>query len=339
MSSNREEKIKRVHWNVNRLENFKGAIFSFPRAVFLPALIFILVFGWIFSDRPMLGLLPAIEKAQAAIGLENVGTANAFSAANPTVALTVTSANLVIVEILIKDGTAVTGVSDSDGAFTLARADGNTGDPPRTEIWYQKNPTAGAKTITAAINSGTLLGILNAFGLTGTDTGAPLGAVAGITGSGMSAQNSITTLYNNSWIISLAGNSAGGAITNNVSQTQIWNRAVGGLSSARRTADATYELKAAAGSDNQIFTISNGGNWALSSIEIKMLNAVPDPAISGMTTCSAGGNRDSDCGFNAAPEYDSGDTYGLIQLNGTNFGASAGTIQFTGAFGTIAGTV
>ncbi|HTW96069.1 MAG TPA: LamG-like jellyroll fold domain-containing protein, partial [Candidatus Methylomirabilis sp.] len=63
------------------------------------------------------------------------------------------------------------------------------------------------------------------------------------------------------------------------------------------------------------------------------------PAISGMTTCVAGGNRDSDCGFNAAPEYDSGDTYGLIQLNGTNFGASAGTIQFTGAFGTIAGTV
>jgi hypothetical protein len=66
---------------------------------------------------------------------------------------------------------------------------------------------------------------------------------------------------------------------------------------------------------------------------------VSDPAISGMTTCAAGGNRDSDCGLNAAPEYAAVDTYGLIQLNGSAFGSSAGTIQFTGGFGAISGTV
>jgi hypothetical protein len=59
----------------------------------------------------------------------------------------------------------------------------------------------------------------------------------------------------------------------------------------------------------------------------------PDPSIANMITCDAGGNRDSACGTNAAPEYSASDTYGLIQLNGSNFGATAGTVQFTGGFG------
>jgi len=56
----------------------------------------------------------------------------------------------------------------------------------------------------------------------------------------------------------------------------------------------------------------------------------PDPAISSMSTCSSGGDRDSACGFQASPEYTVGNTDGLIYLTGTNFGSTAGTIQFTG---------
>lgn len=54
------------------------------------------------------------------------------------------------------------------------------------------------------------------------------------------------------------------------------------------------------------------------------------PRVIGMTTCSAGGARDNTCGTNQAPEYAAADTFGLIKLNGDHFGATAGTITFTG---------
>ncbi|MEK7657880.1 MAG: hypothetical protein AAB366_01655 [Patescibacteria group bacterium] len=54
------------------------------------------------------------------------------------------------------------------------------------------------------------------------------------------------------------------------------------------------------------------------------------PRVNGMTTCSAGGDRDNACGTNQSQEYAAADTFGLIRLNGDHFGASAGTITFTG---------
>lgn len=63
------------------------------------------------------------------------------------------------------------------------------------------------------------------------------------------------------------------------------------------------------------------------------------PNITGMATCASGGDRDSACGTNAAQEYNAADTFGLIMLNGDHFNTAAGTVQFTGAFGSIAGTV
>jgi hypothetical protein len=62
------------------------------------------------------------------------------------------------------------------------------------------------------------------------------------------------------------------------------------------------------------------------------------PSITGMNTCATGGDRDSACGSNASPEYTTGNTDGLIYLVGTNFG-TAGTVKFTGNFGSISGTV
>ena len=59
-------------------------------------------------------------------------------------------------------------------------------------------------------------------------------------------------------------------------------------------------------------------------------NFIVLPDIIGMGTCSAGGGRDSACGINQSPEYSAGDTLGLIMLNGNHFGASAGTVTFTG---------
>lgn len=54
------------------------------------------------------------------------------------------------------------------------------------------------------------------------------------------------------------------------------------------------------------------------------------PRVTGMTTCSAGGDRDNVCGTNQSPEYVAADTLGLIKLNGDHFGSTAGTITFTG---------
>lgn len=89
---------------------------------------------------------------------------------------------------------------------------------------------------------------------------------------------------------------------------------------------------------------SNGGVSAVelvagSQADASDLTFYVYPNITGLTTCSAGGDRDSSCGTNASPEYSAGDTYGLVMLNGDHFSTTAGTVQFTGAFGTISGTV
>lgn len=57
------------------------------------------------------------------------------------------------------------------------------------------------------------------------------------------------------------------------------------------------------------------------------------PNVTGMAVCVS-------CGTNAAREHASGvDTDGLIMLQGDHFGATAGTVAFTGGFGNIAGTI
>ncbi len=89
---------------------------------------------------------------------------------------------------------------------------------------------------------------------------------------------------------------------------------------------------------------SNGGALALQIISASQGDETPltfyiYPNITGMITCPAGGDRDSACGTNASLEYNIADTFGLIQLTGDHFGSSAGTVQFTGAFGSLSGTV
>ncbi|MEK7102765.1 MAG: fibronectin type III domain-containing protein, partial [Patescibacteria group bacterium] len=89
---------------------------------------------------------------------------------------------------------------------------------------------------------------------------------------------------------------------------------------------------------------SNGGTSGMEVVAGSQADATPltffiYPNVTGMTTCASGGNRDSVCGTNAAQEYSASDTFGLIQLNGDHFSASAGTVSFTGAFGSISGTV
>ena len=248
-----------------------------PRQRHIKLFIFIIVLAGLLWGFP-----PGIQQARAQIGLENTASSVAFDAANPTINLTVTSATLVLVHVMTKDGTAATNVSDSvDGDYT--RVDnavaGDTGTPPRVETWYLADPTPGPRTITVTI--GACLGITNAFGLTGTDTTYPIGAASSSTGTGSPASNPIGTLYDNSWIISLVGVQAGGSVTEDISggQTSIWERVVGGGPADRRSAEVTYELKETHGSDTQSWTISSTGNWALGSVEVKVPGGTPDVVL------------------------------------------------------------
>jgi hypothetical protein len=242
------------------------------------------IISFIVSAGLFSGFPPGIQQARAAIDLDNTPDtpSTKFDTANPTINLTVTNATLVIVHVMSKDGTAATNVSDpTDGNYTLAQSAGSTADPPRVETWYLTNPTAGTKTITVTIQA--CLGIIGAFGLTGTDTSYPIGAKTGNTGTGTTASNDITTSYDNSWIISVVGNDAGGGPSPDPSQkiapyARIWYTAVGGKASLNRTATATRELKSTAGSDTQKWT-SVAGNWALSSIEVKEPGGPPDVVL------------------------------------------------------------
>ncbi|MCP6718375.1 MAG: hypothetical protein KJI70_02455, partial [Patescibacteria group bacterium] len=67
-----------------------------------------------------------------AIGLENTAITVDFDAQNPTIALTVTNADMVVVQVMTKDGTVVTDVSDvTDGSYVFAGYSGDSSDPPR----------------------------------------------------------------------------------------------------------------------------------------------------------------------------------------------------------------
>jgi len=59
----------------------------------------------------------------------------------------------------------------------------------------------------------------------------------------------------------------------------------------------------------------------------------PDPSFTSLITCPSGGDRDIACGVAASPEYTTGNTDGLIYLTGTNFGSTAGTLQWSGGGG------
>ncbi len=209
--------------------------------------------------------------ADAAVGLENTATPVNYNGTDPAISLTVTSATLVIVQVMAKDGTAVTNVSDpTDGNYTLAHAAGSTSDTPRVETWYLNNPTAESKTITVTISSN---GFIGAFGLTGTDTSSVICATSGTTGSGTNPNNAITTLYNNSWIVSIVGTDWADPHTEDVSQTSLWELTEGGGN--KKSAEGTYELKATAGADTQSWTIARAStNWAVGSVEVKEAGAI-----------------------------------------------------------------
>lgn len=82
---------------------------------------------------------------------------------------------------------------------------------------------------------------------------------------------------------------------------------------------------------------SNGGAGALEVVagsqgDVTDLSFIIYPNVTGMTVCV-------DCGTNAAREHAVGDTDGLIMLQGDHLGSAAGTVSFTGGFGSISGAV
>ena len=215
--------------------------------------------------------ITADAPAMAAIGLESTATPVNYNGTDPTISLTVPSATLVIVQVMAKDGTAATNVSDpTDGSYTLAHAAGSTSDEPRVETWYLNNPTAESKTITVSISSD---GFVGALGLTGTDTSTPIEATSGNTGVDDPADNPITTLYNGSWIVSIIGTNWSDSHTEDASQTSLWELTQGGGN--KKSAEGTYELKATAGADTQSWADLNASaDWAASSVEVKEAGAI-----------------------------------------------------------------
>lgn len=138
-------------------------------------------------------------------------------------------------------------------------------------------------------------------------------------------------------LVGSRGNCAGGVDTGCVRFTVGGNATVAtGDVSAWSNTSITYTISSP--------LASYGGASALevvagSQADATKLTFYIYPNITGMSTCAAGGDRDNACGTNAAEEYSASDTFGLIMLNGDHFNTAAGTVQFTGGFGSIAGTV
>ncbi|MCK4520928.1 hypothetical protein KAT95_03705, partial [Candidatus Parcubacteria bacterium] len=219
--------------------------------------------------------------ADAAIEMEAYSTPKDIDSDPDTMTgantITITDANVLVVQVYIKGTATVSSVAwDPTGvneALTLARADSDSNG--RTEIWYKASPTVGTKDIKIDFSAAPEA-IAAAFGLKNAHYPEPVNpncatgtGCNGGTGTGTTASTTFTTQYDNSWIISIAGNNSDTTLTpNGTGQTQTWTLTVGGAPTGRKAACGSREAKSPEGSDTQSFTLASE-DWAITAVEFR----------------------------------------------------------------------
>jgi len=213
-----------------------------------------------------------------AIELESIATPVDFDYANPIISdLTVTDANLIIVQVMTKDGTAVLSVNRDDENFTLLTTAGYP-DHTRVEIWYLLNPSPGTKPIT--VNIPACEGICGAMGFVGVDVSDPIGDVQSF--QAQATDHVHVTLHpqrTDSWLIAFVGEDTNESITCmygewGAYQIEAWELIVGGPPAGRKGAEATYQNTNVSTSNDQGFDF--GGTVLYSAmIAFEIKAAVP----------------------------------------------------------------
>lgn len=179
--------------------------------------------------------------------------------------LNIEDVDIVIVQVMTKDGVSVGSVRSDKGNYISACAYSFNGGP-RVEMWYLKNPSNGFDNISIKMNNYTQGGVVYVFGLKYVDVKSPIGSMSNERGESNQSSVPIKTLFDYSWIISMVGVSSEVGIACDSSQIPIWSYSGNGYSTM-----GTYERKPTAGYDEQNWTLQTPENpfWVASSIEIK----------------------------------------------------------------------
>ena len=206
------------------------------------------------------------------IRIENVGTPADIDTTPYTMTgsetIAITEANMLIVQVMVKGAYAISSITHNGKPLTQLRADGWAVGGARTFIWGRVNPDVGTYDIVITF-SAACEAIACAMGLTGVNTADPVGATAGTSGYGGTPSIVITTLYDNSWIVSHIGCATNNDPTPDPSQTERWELIVSGAPLGRKSGNGTTELKATAGSDTQRWT-GTFDEWSVSCVEIRV---------------------------------------------------------------------
>lgn len=208
------------------------------------------------------------------IGVENVGTpASIVEVSTYTMTgaetITITNANMLIVQVMTRDGSPTISSITHNGKPLSELAAHGWAVGPRTFTWGRVNPDVGTYDIVITFSQA-VKGIACALGLTGVNTTNPVGATAGVSGGPDQVPSvDITTLYDNSWIVSHVGEAWNHDFTPDPSQTQRWELIVGGAPVGRKSGNGTTEHKKTAGSDTQLWTAADYKEWSVTCVEIR----------------------------------------------------------------------
>jgi len=212
-----------------------------------------------------------IQTGTVTTGAMADATPSSFTIAHNTTDLDSSGNRLLVVRVVVLSVGNISSVSsDVDGAFTLLQAfDG--GDGTSVEIWYLKNPTAGAHTITVTADATNRRAGGGAVTYGNVDQTTPFGTPA--TASGTSTTPSVTVSSASGEIvldIMVSKNSAGGTTpTVDASQTQQFNfKTVTGLGMSSRL-NCAGSREAGAASVSMDWTLSDSQGWGMIGVAIK----------------------------------------------------------------------
>lgn len=167
----------------------------------------------------------------------------------------------------------VTGVTYGGVALTKIRSDEAVGNV-RSEIWRLKNPAAGAANVIVSTTGSLGETAAIVITLSGVDQSTTEEANQGTTGSSSSPSQSITTLTNSAWILTVC--TAESTFSSNGTGQ---NTAATLTDQSYENTRGSYEEKATAGADTQSFGLGSSQPYAISTVAVK-------PAASGTASNS-----------------------------------------------------
>ena len=206
----------------------------------------------------------------------------------------------------------VTRVTYNGIDLTKARQDDEPVNNVYSSLWYLANPPAGAHTVIITYASAVDEAYGMAASFTGTDASSPIAAVAGLTQSGGSGASQSITSIDGGWLVDVQYAGADASVSATAGQTLVFDERVA-IGRTNDHAVMTMKGPVATGTTTTSFSYSESSQVALSIASLRPVATSSAPALTSLSPST-------------------GTAGTMVTVNGSNFGASAGTssVRFNG---------